>query len=1175
MRHHRLTLLLNTLLVLIAALLGIMTNYATSETGDAPALLDLMQKVAVPAIGVLILVLIVGHAVAFRLENPPAPRREWDPARTPYPGLEAFQEDEAAVFFGREMQIDELVRRLHTDTRHRFVVVAGSSGSGKSSLTQAGLIPRLRRRRWLMLPAVTPGNDPMGSLTRALGEFVRHEALAQAIERLRRREGRRLSRVLLLVDQLEELFTLSGEYERELFLGAVHEGLRADSRFWVVATVRIEFLRDFLDTPHSDLFTTPMALGMLTRDDLTTVIQQPGQLGGMRYTPGLVNRIVGDTGTSDALPLLAYLLQELYFTVGRGKTAGFTDYASLGGVAGAMSRQADRVVQELRGEDGIEPILSVLLRFVTTEGAEATRRRVKLTDLTAGERRIVDAFVDARLLVTDVANGSAIAQVTHEALFRQWAPLRQEVEAHAEQLRQRAELERWAADWRQAGRKVDYLLTGERLQIATHWLDNLRTAGQASSELIEFVDQSKRRDLAFLRRVSEGIGEHVLANAEQYPELAILLSLTALSECPPTPAATRALMAALAFSHLTMVLNGHSDVVRNLAWSPDGRWLATASRDGTARVWNCDTGACATVLEGHSGMVEMVAWSPDSTRVATASRDHTVRIWNAVAGETIDELTGADDVVRAVAWSPDGRFVAAGSRDRIVRIWDVESQELTAELRGHTDNILGIAFSPDGTKLATGSHDRTVRLWDIASRSAWALEGHEDFVEGVAWSPDGSRIASASGDQSARIWDIATGRQLLLIRGHTDRVWNVAWSPDGMRLATCGADHTARVWNPGNAEEILALRGHSGDVYAVVWTPDGTRLATASGDASARVWDVNPRGAEQIQLNGHRGPIRGIVYRPPAILRGGHSHEGLVITCADDRTVRLWDLASGELQSVLHGHEDAVLDISGGVQNLLTCSSDMTIRAWTRTLDGGSAHLVIRCDDGIPEAVCWAPDSRFATGGRDRMIRIWNATDGSPIRVLSGHEEWVVGLSWSASGRFLASASDDRTARLWDMLAMREITVLRGHDNWVDAVAWSPDERFAVTGSADRTARIWEAATGRQIAVLSGHEGRVHAVAWSPDGTRIATASYDRTVRIWDARTHTEIGVVGVHRDKVASVAWSADGSQIVTGSFDGTARVWKADVDLNALQAAARARVFRSLTDDERRAHLLPVSSQ
>ncbi|MEW2622631.1 AAA family ATPase [Streptomyces sp. NPDC048106] len=1176
-------MVLQVLLALVACLLGIATNYATNAA-HVPWALEVIRRGSVPAIGVLVVAMVIGQVVVYRLENPAPGQSEWPRDRIPYPGLDAYSEDEAAVYFGREAQAAELTRRLHAAGPRpvdRFLLLTGASGSGKSSLVRAGVMPRLRQRRWTIVPAFAPGANPLSALAASLAVAGGAEPVGAVLRRLRqgpdglaaevsRLRSGQFRRILLVIDQFEELVTLAGERERAQFLEGLETCLRREPTVRVLATCRVDLLGRLLGTRHAHLLQHPVAIGTLSRAQLAQVVERPGALVGISFAPGLVETIVDDTGTDDALPLLAYLLQELYFACGPGGTVTEETYQRLGGVAGALARQADNTVAALSPPNGVEFALRVLLKFVTFEGRDLARRPVRVSELTDQERYVVDAFIDARLIRSDAVEGAAgevsvrqeaYAEVTHEALFRQWAPLRQEAEARAERLRERAELERWAADWERSGRSVDYLLTGERLAVAQRWLDALEEAGQASAVARALVDASQRRDLAFLSRVSDSIGRQVIASVETEPERALLLSLAALGECAPTPAARRGLMTALAAGHLRAQLDGHSDTVRDVAWSTDGNLLATASRDGTARVYDARSGRQLCVLPCDGVMVESVCFSPDATRVATAGRDHVVRVWDVASGEPVRRLTGAGDIGRRVAWSPDGLRIAATFRDQVVRVWEAGTGRIAKELRGHTGDVWGVAWAPDGTRLATASHDRTVIVWDAVTGSATTtLAGHTEFVEGVAWSPDGESLATGSGDHTARVWDARTGALRLLLRGHTDYVWNPAFSPDGRMLATPSSDRTVRVVSTEDAKVVAVLRGHADTVWSVVWSPSGTRLATASTDGTGRVWDLKPRGAESVLVHGHDGPVNQAVW----------SGDGTrLATASDDGTARVWSADSGVSAGPVTSLGGRVWSVAWAPHGDRLALS--TADGLFRVVDG-SGGTVFESQGEPVEGCSWSPDARrIATGGHDGSVGIVSAVDGTELGKFTGHQDWVGRVAWSPSGRMLASCSDDRTCRLWDTADGTQLTVLRGHGNYVEDAAWSPDEQRVATASGDWTAAVWDAVTGRRVDVLKGHEGRVRAIAWSPDGARIATGSDDRTVRLWSATTFEEVGVVGVHRDKVTSVVWSGDGTRLLTASTDGTARVWQADPDYDRLEARARGRVFRTLDAEERRHHLLP----
>jgi hypothetical protein len=727
-------LLIQLLLFLLVALLSVATGIMTNNPDALPGALGFLRRGALPLAGATVL-LIIGvmiwqHRTTERLALPADPL--WDRHRSPFPGLEAFTEQDSAVFFGRDAEIAELLERLHpvvTGQANRLVTVVGPSGAGKSSLVQAGVVPRLRQRRsgWIITPAVLPGTHPLRSLARSLAAEVSSPQFADELRAAHRRPH---APVLLIVDQAEELITLSGRTERDAFLGLLASALDADPRLWIILIMRTEFLNAFLGTEQARLFRDPVAVGTLGRAALVEVIEQPARRAGLTFDPPtLPQTMAAEAGGGDALPLLAYALQELCLTAGPGKPLTAEAYRRIGGVTGVLTRQADKVAAELGGADG--PVLTTLLKFVTIGENEPTRRRVQRNALTDAQRRVAEAFIAARLLTSTADDGDAILEVAHEALFRSWAPLRQAIEASTEQLRWRADLERWARDWESSGRQDAYLVRDERLKTAQRWAASDGDVVDGLPLVAEFLTCPNRADRATMEHLSVTIARQALGAIDRDPHYSLLLALAAFEECARTAPALRALVAALNTSHLRAVLNGHSDDVRGVAWSPDGRRLATSSNDRTVRIWGTDNENELAVLHGHEGWVTGVAWSPGGQRLATASGDHTARIWDADSGAELIVLYGHQGRMHEVAWSPDGRRLATASSDRTARIWDADNGSELTVLRGHNDEVLDVAWSPEGGRLATASSDRTARIWNTSNGAELTtLHEHEDWVRG-------------------------------------------------------------------------------------------------------------------------------------------------------------------------------------------------------------------------------------------------------------------------------------------------------------------------------------------------------------------------------------------------------------------------------------------------------------
>ncbi|MCB0167446.1 MAG: TIR domain-containing protein [Anaerolineae bacterium] len=632
-------------------------------------------------------------------------------------------------------------------------------------------------------------------------------------------------------------------------------------------------------------------------------------------------------------------------------------------------------------------------------------------------------------------------------------------------------------------------------------------AEEAKAEAeIQRSEAEHQRNIAWSRAIAAKAEDPLEVDAER----ALLCAMEAITVAH-TFEAENVLREALTKSRVRTILpickdSAKTCKVNDVAWSPNGVWLASALSDGTIQLWDANTEQLGIILKTQADAVSSLAWQPDGTQLAIGLSDGSVYLWNVETKQWMVVTIRHSAQINDVAWSPDGRKLASASDDRTVRIWNVETMEPATFILHHPHVVNSITWSPDGARLASAS-DNTVQVWNAKTgQNEGILEGHKLDVTNVAWSPDGSKLASASFDKTVWIWDPKTSKSLVTLTGHKSVVSSVAWSPDGTRLATGGCLERSgfsgglncikgevQLWDAQTGENLAVLNGHSGNIARVAWRPNLDQLASASSDG----------------------------------------------------TVRLWDTETGEGLTTLTGHTDLVLDVgwSPDGRQLASASQDKTIRIWNVTSTLSTVRLIK--EDDIILSVAWSPEgSQLAFASVDGAVHLWDVKTGQNIATLSGHKAQVNDVAWSSNGMYLASASDDGTVRLWNTKTHSSRFVLGDHKGSVTSVVWSPDSRQLASGSDDGMLRLWAAETGQNIATLEGHKFLVTSVAWSPNGRQIASTSQDNTVQLWDVETNQNTLVLPSHDGLINQIAWSPDGRYLAAAANDRTVRLWKVEAD-------------------------------
>ena len=1115
------------------------------------------------------------------LNLPPAP--PLDESQNPYRGLESFDESYSSLFFGRQA----LSEKLYQFCQQRpLTVVLGASGTGKSSLVKAGLIPYIRSLNdphWAILTPIRPGESPFLALNNVLAEIgigngkgVSRYAPTRIWEHLDQwMQDNPNQKLLVVIDQIEELFTLCQDLqERSQFLTLISKAIATyPEQLRLILTLRSDFEPQLRNTNletywiNARFVITPM-----TREELTEAIEKPATERVIYFEPpSLVDRLIDEViQMPGALPLLSFTLRELYLKYlhevrngNRDKRAiTEADYEELGGVARSLTRRADAEYHSFVKQDPTSDriICQVMLRMVAVDSGNIARRRVFTSELAYPQNKqqqvqqVIDRFLNARLLVSGIDTmGDNYIEPAHDALVTGWQQLLVWQQQEQENLVLQRRLTRAAYEWKKQ-QKSSFLWHGDpRLNLLKQILhsDN-NWFNQLEMEFVRRSISQKRRNVigrwsfvtgAFLTVLTfyqlsillekAGLVNNLLTT-NPVDALTVAIETMGQNRLLPLPVNQQvesSLLDAIQEIRELQQLIGHQDIVNTVAFSPDGSQILTGSSDRTLRLWNSQGEPIGQPLQGHTDAVTTAAFSPDGQLIASGSQDKTIRLWDSQGNPIGKPFVGHEDSVTAIAFSPDGQLIASSSDDGRILLWDLKGNLVARPFLGHEDSVTAIAFSPDGQLIASASKDKTIRLWSIKGypvSQPWRSDEDEDLVNAIAFSPDGKLIASGGDDEEIRLWDLQGNLVTPPFEGHVGIIWSLAFSGDGSTIISASSDRTIRFWDLLGNEIKPPLKGHLGLVNSVSLSPDGSQVVSSSSDNTVRLWNVDDNAISQL-FTGHIGHIKSV-----AISSNGK----FIVSGAQDATVRLWDISGTPLGQPFTGHQSVVNSVAISQDNklIVSGSKDKTIRLWDTQGNPISQPLI----DHEAEVTSVAINGDLiVSGSEDKSIRLWD-TQGNPIsQPLIGHENGVTSVAISPNGKYIVTGSRDRTIKLWDIAQQQIIKTWQVHESEVMSVNFNPHSNQIISGSRDGTIRLINLKDNSVSKPFIGHEGIVNSVIFSSDGKKIISGSRDRTVRIWDTKGNQIIPPFRGHKSYVDAVVVNPDGNQIISGSWDSTIRIW------------------------------------
>ncbi|MEO8107433.1 MAG: BTAD domain-containing putative transcriptional regulator [Actinomycetes bacterium] len=1095
-----------------------------------------------------------------------------DPGTCPWKGLVPYETGDAARYCGRERLVAELLTRVSSS---RLVALVGSSGSGKSSLLQAGLLASLAAgalpgseswTTWLM----RPGRHPMRELVRvaARGTDVPPDRAAGMLQRAASGDDV-APRTLLAVDQLEEAWTAChNEAERAEFLDALAELASDDSQCTVVIAIRADHVGRLADQGDlsEQLGDATLLVGVPSPSELRRAIEVPAGRTGLVLDIGLVDALVEEAvDQPGSLPLLSTSMTELW-AARHGRRLTLAAYTSSGGLRGAIARIAEGAYRQLDDDDRAAAKLLLLRLAGSGQGGSVTRLRVPLDELAglpnARVLAVVEPLTEQRLLSVDAGS----VEVAHEALFREWPRLRSWLDEESSDRRLRRRLSQAAADWEERGQQVSDVWRGSRLAAGQGLIEK---SPESLTESEQAFIRSGLHQLAVEQRQAE---ERAKVAVAQTRRLRWLLGAAALALGLASVAGVAAVRAeGTAEGEARISAARELAAASNATMSSDPELSillaresveTTRSVDGTVLPQSVEALhlaiASSRVVQEFDGVGGFVTWSPDGETFVTEGPEGSgmIDIRDATTGESLRSWRGHDVDINEVQFGADGTLATAGD-DGSAAAWDVETGEEIGRLEGSgRGKVWSPSLSADGRLLcATFADEHAVRVMNLRSGRVVLDYESGSWAVTAALSPDGSQIAIALYSGKVVVVDVDSGKEIQHFP--SGRASALRWSPDGRWLAGTGEDVT-RVWNPATGVVRASPPSHKAATLALAWSPDSRSVATASVDGTAVVSTLTPEGVRSLPPLASRSTQEGLVgvaFDPSGtrIMVGNVSVSAAVVFDVAAEATAEW----GSIPLVPGTPNSAVFTTDG--QQVLTSAPRGSIavadgdtgRVEQRLVPFPADRLLL---EPAPPDIEVSPDGRFVAAAGGRRVRVWELSTGARAFMhRGGPAADFIDVAWSHDGARLAAVASlvevapDRFRGSTTILDLDGHVVDRvtelGKERLPVSVAFSPDGTRLATGW-DRVdvqlgvwgVTIWEEDTP---VVALDDISRAPRLTYFPDGRNLLVANTYGAASVLDAETGERVVALDTHVGGVLDVAVSSDGSTAATAGQDGTVRLW------------------------------------